>query len=73
MNEYYKELEDIAIRTEADGTFTSLVIAGTLRTLMGVIHSPHPAQRAFAEYMRDYAISAKMELEMQASGRWIDD
>ncbi len=73
MNKYYEELEDIAVRSEADGEFVSLVIAGTLRTLMGVIHSPEFMQRSFVEHVADYARTAKMELQMLVSGRWSDD
>jgi hypothetical protein len=73
MNEYYKELEDIATRTEADGTLTSLVIACALRTLMGVIHSPPSMQRSFCQHIADYARVAKMESQMLQSGRWSDD
>ena len=73
MNEYYKELEDIAIRAEADGTLTSLVIACALRTLMGVIHSPPHMQRSFSEHIADYARVAKMELQMILNGGLSDE
>ena len=73
MNEYYDELKDIAERSEADNNLTSLVIACTLRALMGVIHSPEFMQHSFSEHIADYARTAKMELQMLQSGRWGDE
>ena len=70
---YEDELRDLADRAEADDEFTSLVIAQTLRTLLGAMNCPIHMQNSFSEYLADYARSALVEIQMLQSGKWNDD
>lgn len=58
---YEEELRDLAERAERDG---ELLVAQTLKTLLGNLNSPLHMQQSFAECLEDYSRSAIIELQM---------
>ncbi len=63
-NKYLGELTDIAERSETDNDAQGLLIAQTMRTLLGTLQAPVSMQDSFSEYLGDFARSALIELEM---------
>ena len=59
--DYYKELKSLSEQAADDEEF---IIAQTLVTLCGVIHSPKEMQHYFSSVLEGYARQAIIELNM---------
>jgi hypothetical protein len=64
--DYYKEIRKLSKQAEEDG---ELIIAQTLITLCGVIHSPVEMQNYFSVIIEEYTKLAIAELEMIQNSR----